>query len=126
MKLKLLLVFTMCAMVSLAQSKSGSDTSNPTLITAAENDFAVSTLNETNNFDDQIKIYPTVTEDLIYFGIKEDKSYVFDIAVYDLFGKIQNAEIHKGIINISELKAGLYIIRFTCKKFSVTKNVVRK
>ena len=127
MKLKLLLVFTICAMVSTAQSKSGSNTTtNTDLTVTTEDNFAVTTLNETINFDDEIKLYPTVTEDLIYFGIKDDKTYKFTITVYDIYGKKQNAEIHKGTINISDLEPGIYIVRFTCKKFSVTKNAVRK
>ena len=115
-------------MVSFAQTNSGNDTviDNPTLTAANDNGPAVVTQNENNNFDDQVKIYPTVTEDIIYFGIKEDKSYKFTITVYDIYGKKQNAEIHNGTININELEPGIYMIQFTCKKFSITKNVVRK
>ena len=129
MKSKLLLVFTMCAMMSIAQTKSVSNTAdNQGLIEAADNNFAVATLNETPNYDDHVKIYPTITEDLIYFGIKEENNFEdeFTITVYDIYGKKQNAEIHKGTININDLKPGIYIIQFTCKKFSVTKNVVKK
>lgn len=108
-------------MVSFAQSNSGNDTP---LSAVPEGNVDVVTLNETTNYDNQVKIHPTITEDIINYATADD--YKFTIAVFDIYGKKQNVEIHKGTINLNDLTSGIYIIQFTCKKFIVTKNVVKK
>lgn len=121
MKFKLLFIFTICSMVAMAQSNT---VDNPNL-SAADNSATVAIETEPVNYDDEVKIYPTTTEDLIYFK-SADTSLKFTITVFDIYGKKHNVEIHKGTININQLNAGIYIIQFTCKKFSITKNVIRK
>lgn len=127
MKLKLLLLFTICSMVSIAQTKSASpistDSSNLTATTS--NSFAVSTLNNTIDYDQQVKIYPTVTENVVFFKAA-NQNLKFTISVYDMYGKKQSIQEDKEAIYISQLKAGIYIVKFTFKNFSVTKNVVKK
>ncbi|MFK7833527.1 MAG: T9SS type A sorting domain-containing protein [Winogradskyella sp.] len=127
MKLKLLLLFTICSMVSIAQSKTATPVSSdgPALSAGTSGSLTVATFNEPVNYDDQIKIYPTVTETLVYFKAANPK-LKFTISVYDIYGKQQNIQQDKEAIDLSDLKAGIYIIKFTFKNFSVTKNIVKK
>ncbi|NRD20579.1 T9SS type A sorting domain-containing protein [Winogradskyella eckloniae] len=125
MKLNLFLVFTICSiMVSMAQTKTVSE-ANSLSIAVTESNLAVVTQNETTENADKVKVYPTITEDIVYYGLV-DENINFTITVYDVYGKKQDVEVYKGTIDINQLDAGIYIIQFSSKHYTVTKNVVRK
>lgn len=127
MKLKLLLVFTICSMVSIAQTKSTSNNSldTPSFSVATDN-YSTTNQNETINSNGVVKIYPSYTHGFVYFKTS-DLCEKFKIKVYDIYGSHHEVEIHdEGAIDLTPLKEGIYIIKFTCGKFSVTKNIVKK
>ncbi|WP_407557774.1 T9SS type A sorting domain-containing protein [Winogradskyella sp. 4-2091] len=125
MKFNLLLVFAVCSMASMAQTVSASKTNAISVVETADIAFAIETQNETTENDDKVKVYPTVTEDLVYYGLA-DEDINFTITVYDIYGKKQKVEVYKGTIDLNQLDSGMYIIQFSSKHYTVTKNVLRK
>ncbi|WP_299103376.1 T9SS type A sorting domain-containing protein [uncultured Winogradskyella sp.] len=125
MKFNLLLVFAVCSMASMAQTVSASKTNAISVVETADIAFAIETQNETTENDDKVKVYPTVTEDLVYYGLV-DEDINFTITVYDIYGKKQKVEVYKGTIDLNQLDSGMYIIQFSSKHYTVTKNVLRK
>ncbi|WP_179351870.1 T9SS type A sorting domain-containing protein [Winogradskyella vidalii] len=127
MKFKLLLVFTICAMVSTAQTKSTVTNSfdSPTVSLSTDSSSFVNTSNAVNN-NDPVKVYPTYTQGVVYFKVA-DACQKFKISVYDIYGNHYKVNMYdEGAIDLGPLKEGMYYIKFTCKQISVIKNVIKK
>lgn len=87
--------------------------------------FNNSTLSTTfNDFEySNLKIYPNPTSNYIYFNKLESQF----IEIYNLLGKkITQKEIVNKSINISNLKPGVYFLKFLLNNKFVTKKIIKK
>jgi len=73
-----------------------------------------------------VKIYPNPTSGEL--KIEGGELKIEDIAIYDVFGKIQKVETRKleNTIDLSHLPAGLYFVRITTEAGEVIKKVVKQ
>ncbi|BAO74428.1 hypothetical protein WPG_0198 [Winogradskyella sp. PG-2] len=113
-------------MVSIAQTKSNNNSIEDSQnFSSTTNNYSTASLNLNDKYDEAVKFYQTITDDFIYFKTTE-MCGEFSVSVYDIYGNLHPVETNKGSINMSELKKGIYIILFTCKKFSIAKSIVVK
>jgi hypothetical protein len=76
--------------------------------------------------DEIIKLYPNPTKDYIHYEISSNKPILFEI--YDILGRKQktiNKVMPSGIIDLSGLKIGIYIIKILVDNTIQTKKIIR-
>lgn len=75
--------------------------------------------------EDKFEIYPTITENLIYFKHLELKEK-YTISMFDITGKNQNMQIESNSIDLSSLSPGIYFVNYSSNEISITKRVIKK
>ena len=79
-----------------------------------------------NNTQETFSIYPNPASNG-YVNITSFFSGVKTVSVYDILGKkVMNTTISSSILNISELKSGVYILKIIQNEISTTKKLVIK
>jgi len=72
-----------------------------------------------------IKVYPTVSEDIINFeqsGLSEN----YKISIFDSNGREYYVKAQEHFIDISNLSSGLYFLNFSTDTQNITKKIIRK
>jgi len=74
---------------------------------------------------ENFKIYPTITDNIVYFKqIESDANY--KIIVFDSNGKKQNVKIKSNSIDVSLLKSGLYFVHYSTNTKNITQKIIKK
>jgi hypothetical protein len=84
----------------------------------------------------RVFIYPNPAEDFVNLditGLSPGSSDVFDFAIYDLTGRVvRNEKIraegtsYSGLVNLSDIPAGFYILKVSNDSEAVSTSLVRK
>jgi hypothetical protein len=82
-------------------------------------------LNTTNNQNDQVTIYPTITENNVKINSYKNIS---KILVHNSIGKkvLELNENNISEINLNSIKAGIYFIKLFNGKNFITKKLIKK
>ncbi|HKJ42868.1 MAG TPA: MBG domain-containing protein, partial [Sunxiuqinia sp.] len=92
------------------------------VISAPANPTAVNNM----AFKEQVKVYPTITHDVVHVELDNSK---FDVAVYNISG--QKLKLVKGandnlVLNMSNYHPGMYILKIKVGDQAVSKRVIRQ
>ncbi|HKJ42869.1 MAG TPA: MBG domain-containing protein [Sunxiuqinia sp.] len=81
---------------------------------------------ETTQLSHQVKVYPTITNDVVHVQLN---THQFDVAVYSISG--QKLKLVKGAknslsLNLSSYHSGMYILKITTGNQAVSKRVIKQ
>ena len=80
--------------------------------------------NQTLSSNFNIGLYPNPTN-LGFVNISTNKSGLISAEVYDILGKVViSSNVNNGRLNLSKLKAGMYIIKVTQNNLTNTKKLI--
>lgn len=77
------------------------------------------------NYQENLDIYPTITNDKVYFE-KLEQFENFNIYVFDINGRKQNVIFQNNSIDLSRLETGMYFVTLETNNNRITKKVIKK
>jgi len=92
--------------------------------------YSLSTDAKTVDFNNDISVFPNPTSDKLYLNVQNAGNFEYQVIVYDLMGKvvIPQSTYHgnKSLIDLHELKAGLYFLNVRMDNESRTFKIVKE
>lgn len=82
-------------------------------------------VDETETESSLINVYPVPSDDFIMIQ-NESNSAITGIELFDCTGRLMMSFKENGMIDISSLSPGLYLVSVTTEKFSVIKNIIKQ
>lgn len=71
----------------------------------------------------EFSIYPNPVTDILTLKTQEK---ILNVTIYDASGKIVNAQLNNGQINVSELPRGIYILKAVTDKAVYQQKLIKK
>ena len=97
-------------------------TGNITVTTELTSDIITLSIDESNELNEKLKVYPTLVSNLVNI---EGLQGVFTVQVFDLSGRLILQTNNSKIIDMSEINSGLYIINITQGDFNKQVKIIK-
>ena len=97
-------------------------TGNITVTTELTSDIITLSIDEPNELNEKLKVYPTLVSNLVNI---EGLQGVFTVQVFDLSGRLILQTNNSKIIDMSEINSGLYIIKITQGDFNKQVKIIK-